>query len=258
MPLLPPLSPLPPDYIYPSPHGDLLTTYSEGFCNDDYRTCFGELFPWDSGYEDVIIEDSLLEGGVKPEEGVHSGDVAVESTAISEGGGGELPPPSDSDHQEQVGWLEMEMQQWSGMAKAARSKRRIARQMSNCGVPRFVLPRRTASSISSPSSSSASLPRKSRRNLRGMSTVTKNSPADYAVNIFPPIHMVGSRSLYLFYSFSLVCSFHLFILWKRSAYGYPVSVHFIRVWELLYQHSLNIVILHLFSERIAGAEVCTT
>ncbi|CAA7394379.1 unnamed protein product [Spirodela intermedia] len=34
-----------------------------------------------------------------------------------------------------------------------------------------------------------------------MSTVTKSSPADCAV-IFPPIHMVGSRSFSLFYSFS--------------------------------------------------------
>ncbi|CAA6658191.1 unnamed protein product [Spirodela intermedia] len=37
-----------------------------------------------------------------------------------------------------------------------------------------------------------------------MSTVTKSSPADCAVNIFPPIHMVGSRSFSSFIHFPLL------------------------------------------------------
>ena len=161
--------------MYPSSYGDILSTYSQAFYNEEYTAFDG----------DLAMED--LSSFLEMEESAERQTIVSESMERET-----LQQPSDLHHQDQVGWLEMEMHQWSGMAKAARSKRRIARQMSNCSVPRFVLPRRISSSSSSSSSSSTiassltSPPRKSnRKTIRGC------SPAIRAINIFPHVHLVG-------------------------------------------------------------------
>lgn len=204
----PPFGPAPP----PPPPGDDLsccsgglkpffpTTFPEGFGDEEYYSLDMEALSW-GDFGDFL--DGPAEVG---EEGSEAAAREADKSAMEKGraaygrGALLLPPMSRGEeqqlqHQQQLGWLELQMQQWSGTAKAARSKRRIARQMSNCVVPRFVLSRRSSSSSSS-SSSTPPAGKSSGRNAGaggGFPVTKKRSPTARAiVPLFPPVHMVGT------------------------------------------------------------------